>query len=126
MDNHGSCRYTAAITRSGQRSRRKSMHQPQSLEEYLDLIEQAQFEVEDLLRCAEEESDGLQEFGARIPVYQQIAAALGQLHREVSGGSHDFSTSTDLAIMPVARQWKRDIPFHGLLEVINTVHRSGF
>ncbi len=126
MDNRGSCRYTAAIARSGQRSRRKSMHQPQSLEEYLDLIEQAQFEVEDLLRCAEEEGDGLQEFGARIPVYQQIAAALGQLYREVSGGSHDFSTSTDLAIMPVVRQWKRDIPFHGLLEVINTVHRSGF
>ena len=102
------------------------MHQPQSPEEYLDLIEQAQFEVEDLLRCAEEEGDGLQEFGARIPIYQQLGAALGVLHGEVADGSHDFGSGEDLAIMPVARQWKAYIPFHGLLETLNTVHRSGF
>ncbi|MDA8362566.1 MAG: hypothetical protein M0Z84_01855 [Gammaproteobacteria bacterium] len=102
------------------------MHQPQSLEEYLDIIEQAQFEVEDLLRCAEEEGDGLQEFGARIPIYQQLAAALDRLHAEVADGSHEFGNGQDLAMMPLVREWKTYIPFHGLIETINTVHRSGF
>ncbi|MHB8347158.1 MAG: hypothetical protein ACYDHM_08225 [Acidiferrobacterales bacterium] len=102
------------------------MRQPQTPEEYLDFIEQAQFEVEDLLRCAEEEGDGLQEFGARIPVYQQLGAALGALRNEVTDGSHDFGCGQDLAVMPLVRQWKTHIPFHGLIETLNTVHRSGF
>ncbi len=102
------------------------MQQPQSLEEYLDIIEQAQFEIEDLLRCAEEEGDGLQEFGARIPIYHQLGAALDRLHAEVADGSHEFANAQDLAMMPLVREWKAYIPFHVLLETINTVHLSGF
>ncbi len=102
------------------------MHQPQTPKEYLDLIEQTQFEVEDLLRCAEEEGDGLQEFGARTPVYQQLRAELGRLRKEVAEGSHNFGDGQDLTVMPLVREWKTYIPFHGLFETLNTVHRSGF
>lgn len=102
------------------------MYQPQTPKEYLDLIEQAQFEVEDLLRCAEEESDGAQEFGTRIPVYEQLNAELGRLQREVADGSHSFRDGQDLTVMPLVREWKTYIPFHGLFETINAVHRSGF
>jgi len=102
------------------------MHQPQTPQEYLDLIEQAMFEVEDLLRCAEEEGDGVQEFAAQIPGYHQLAAALKRLHTEVADGSHVYAEGEDLAIMPVVRQWKNRIPFYGLLETLNAGHRSGF
>ena len=102
------------------------MQQAQTPEEYLNLIEQAQFEVEDLLRCAEEEGDGIQEFASQIPIYQQLAAALRQLHGEVADGSHVYGEGEDLAIMPLVRQWKSRIPFHALIETLNATHKAGF
>lgn len=102
------------------------MQQPQTPEQYLDLIEQAQFEVEDLLRCAEEEGDGIQEFASQIPVYQQLSVALRHLHAEVADGSHVYGEGEDLTIMPLGRQWKNRIPFYALVETLNTTHRSGF
>ncbi|MHB8454869.1 MAG: hypothetical protein ACYDDO_09265 [Acidiferrobacterales bacterium] len=102
------------------------MQQLQSHKEYLDLIDQALFEVDDLMRCAEEEGDGVQEYDAQIPVYEQLAAGLARLRDEVARDTHAFGDGKDLAIMSLVRQWKSRIPFHGLLETLNTVHRSGF
>ncbi len=123
MDIDGCGRYTSHNFRH---QRGPLMHQPQSPKEYLNLIDQALFEIEDLMRCAEEEGDGIQEYGAQLPVYEQIAAGLKRLRDEVAKDSHAFGDGKDLAFMPPVRQWKSRIPFHGLLETLNTVHRSGF
>ena len=54
------------------------MYQPKTTEDYLELVDQAIFEVQDLVRCAEEEDDGIVEFAAQLPVYRELAEALAE------------------------------------------------
>ena len=102
------------------------MYQPKTTEDYLELVDQAIFEVEDLIRCAEEEDDGIVEFAAQLPVYQELAQALKTLRAEVAAGTHTFGGKQDLPFMPLVRQWRSRIPFHVLLGALNTAHKEGF
>ena len=43
------------------------MYKPKNVDDYVELINQALFEVEDLILCAEDEGDGDAEFTAMMP-----------------------------------------------------------
>ena len=66
------------------------MHQPKTPAQYLELVDQAIFEVEDLLRCAEDEEGGIVEFASQMPVYQELLAELKALRAAVAAGQHAF------------------------------------
>ena len=102
------------------------MYQPKTIEDYLELVDQAIFEVEDLIRCAEEEDDGIAEFAAQLPVYQELVQGLQTLRAEVEAGTHTFGDKQDLPFMHLVRQWRSRIPFHVLLGALNTAHKEGF
>ncbi|OGI58968.1 MAG: hypothetical protein A2V58_00630 [Candidatus Muproteobacteria bacterium RBG_19FT_COMBO_61_10] len=102
------------------------MYQPKTTEDYLELVDQAIFEVQDLVRCAEEEDDGIVEFAAQLPVYRELAEALQTLRAEVAAGTHKFGDKQDLPFMHLVRQWRSRIPFHVLLGALNTAHKEGF
>ncbi len=102
------------------------MYQPKTTEDYLELVDQAIFEVEDLIRCAEEEDDSIVEFAAQLPVYRELAQALQTLRAEVEAGTHTFGDKQDLPFMQLVRQWRSRIPFHVLLGALNTAHKEGF
>ena len=44
------------------------MYKPKSVDDYVELINQALFEVDELVLCAEDEGDGDTEFTAMMPV----------------------------------------------------------
>jgi hypothetical protein len=102
------------------------MYQPKTPAEYLELVDQAIFEVEDLVRCAEEEDDGIVEFASQLPVYRELAEELQKLRAEVAAGTHVFGGKQDLPFMSVVRQWRSRIPFYTLLGSLNTAHKEGF
>lgn len=101
------------------------MPQPETPAEYLELVDQAIFEVEDLVRCAEEEDDGIVEFASRIPVYQDLLAQMRDLRAAVADGSHVFGSKHDLPFMTLVRQNRSRIPFYILLGTLNTLHKEG-
>ena len=101
------------------------MPHPTSPAEYLELVDQAIFEVEDLVRCAEDEDDDMVEFASRIPVYQDLLAQLRVLHAAVADGSHRFGGKQDLPFMTLVRQNRSRIPFYILLGTLNTLHKEG-
>ena len=102
------------------------MYQPKTNAEYLELVDQAIFEVHDLMRCAEEEDDGIVEFASLLPVYRDLAEGLQTLRAEVAAGNHEFGAKSDLPFMPQVRQWRSRIPFYTLIGALNTVHKEGF
>ena len=102
------------------------MYVAKTPDEFLDLIDQAIFEIEDLLACAGDEGDSEYEFTDLLPLYEHLASELKKLHADMKRGAHEFGKGKDLSFMPLVKQWGARIPFRELLGVINETYRSGF
>jgi hypothetical protein len=103
------------------------MNTPRTRDEYLDLVDQAIFEIEDVLLCAEHEGDPEDSpFSDILPVYAQISDELKKLHADMLQGQTVIGQSKDLACMRLVNAWKKRIPFYDLLVVLNDTHRTGF
>lgn len=101
------------------------MQKPKTVEDYLDFIDQAIFEINDLLSCAEDESEDY-DFAGFVLVYQQLRDALKRHHDDVKSGNYAFGGGADLSFMPLVEKWKSKLPFYGLLEIVNTTQKRGF
>lgn len=97
---------------------------PKNVDEYLDLLDQAAFEMDDLIACANDELDD--EFVVHLGMYQNVAAELRKLRAAVAAGGHRFGAKEDLEFMARVRGRRNAIPFYDLLETLNRVHRAGF
>ncbi len=103
------------------------MREPKTLQEYIDFVDQAVFEVSDLLACADDEGDGDYQLSQLRPIYEQLETELKKLQADITSGQHSGpGAGSDLLFMPLAVRLKRAIPFYDLLEVLNNVHRNGF
>ncbi len=99
---------------------------PLTVAEYLDLVDQAIYEVGELIRCAEDEADPDEyEFTPQLPQFGELERGLKQLHAEVAAGSHAFGNNADLPFMPLVRKLGDRLPFRTLIETINTAHKTG-
>lgn len=101
------------------------MRNPTTVDEYLDFLDQAIFEANDLLASAEDEGE-MDDLSQYRGVYERLAAELQALHEAVRGGRHHFGVKEDLPFMALARNWKKQLPMYDLLEVLNSVHKRGF
>lgn len=102
------------------------MRGPANVDELLDLVDQAIFEMEDVLMCAGDEDYEDFEFSELTPVYEYLVKALKQLHADLTRGESGLGRGQDLEFMPLVEKWSRRIPFAGLLGQINSVYKSGF
>ncbi len=103
------------------------MYTPKNVDEYLDLVDQAIYETEELLLCAGDEAEAYDyDFSEIMPVFEELLRALKKLHADILAGTHAFADESDLAFMPLVRQYRERIPFRALLEALNTAHRAGF
>ncbi len=99
---------------------------PKTRDEFLDLVDQLIFEIEEVLMCAQDEGDPEDyEFSELLPVYEQLSGDLKKLHAEVMQGQHVFGEDRDLSFMPLANKWKERLPFYNLFATLNVVNRQG-
>ncbi len=101
------------------------MRVPATPDEFVALVDEAIFELDELLACAEDEGD-VQELGDRVAEYREIAGALRRLKASIASGTYEYGTETDLEFMAVARAHKGVIPCYGVLEALNLAHKRGF
>lgn len=100
---------------------------PGTQDEFLDLVDQAIYEIDEIMMCAADEGDPEDyQYSALLPLFEQIQRELKALHAAVAAGRHVFADATDLAFMPLVRKWREHIPFHDVLEALNLAHKSGF
>lgn len=103
------------------------MTTPRTQDEYLDLVDQAIFEIEDVLMCAEDEGDPEDSaFSDILPVYEELSSNLKKLHADILQGRYAIGQGEDLPFMPLATKWKERIPFHDLLAALNYAYKTGF
>jgi hypothetical protein len=101
------------------------MRIPATPDEFVALVDEAIFEIDELLACAEDEGEE-PEFGGRVAEYREIADALRRLKSSIAAGTYEYATGNDLEFMAVARAHKGAIPCYGVLEALNLAHKRGF
>ncbi len=98
------------------------MHRPQTMNEYIELVQQAIFEVDELRVAAEWGADDGE--GVGFEFTEPLNAQLRQLVEDLTTNHHVFGGG-DLALMTLVRTNARNIPFKNLLDIINQTHRLG-
>ena len=95
---------------------------PKTAEEYVELINQALFEIDDLRAAAEYDMDSM---GGVLEFLDQLERDVGGLKQAMLEGRYQFGNA-DLPFMRIVEaQDERVLPFKYLLRVINATHRMG-
>ena len=98
-----------------------SLRRAKTVDEYVEWVRQAVFEVDDLRACLEFELEELKQFPVFLdPLEQGIKA----IYQHMLDGTYGFGRE-DLPFMDLAAQFSSEIPFHTLLKQINETHRRG-
>jgi hypothetical protein len=101
------------------------MYDTKTPEEYMQLLDQIVFEVEELMRCAEDEGEVDLELTGQLSFFQTLKRNLLDLRAVLVSGEHEFGRGKDLALMAEVRSGPR-IPFRLMLDALNTTYRNGF
>ena len=102
------------------------MYKARNVDDYVELINQALFEIEDLILCAEDEGEDDNEFSMMKPDLRVIEAGLKALHAEILGGDYVIGRGEDLLFMPVVQKVRKRLPIVTLIDAINSAHKKGF
>jgi len=95
---------------------------PKTAEEYVDLVDQALFEIEDLRAAAEYDMESM---GAATEFLEELERDVRALRASMADGSYQFGKEDLRFVNVVARQDERILPFKQLLLKINETHRKG-
>jgi hypothetical protein len=95
---------------------------PKTAEEYVDLVDQALFEIEDLRMAAEYDMDSM---GAAMDFLNDLARDVRKLRDSMADGSYMFGKENLPFFKLAEQQEERILPFRQLLLKINETHING-
>ncbi|UCE76780.1 MAG: general secretion pathway protein GspF [Gammaproteobacteria bacterium] len=95
---------------------------PKTPEQYVDLVEQALFEIEDLRLAAEYDMDSM---GAATEFLADLEHDVRKLRQAMADGSYRFGKENLPFVNVVQNQDERILPFKQLLLKINETHIKG-
>ena len=97
------------------------LRRAENVEESIDWVKNARFEVRDLKECVMFEAEEM----PRFPVYlEPLEQSINKLYQDMCDGVYHFGRE-DLPYMDLVPQFGDIIPFHLLLKQINETHRKG-
>lgn len=100
------------------------MKKAYNLEELVDLVHEAVYEIDELRACLEHDDD---EASTYAPYLDTLDKMLRDLHESMMSGQYrGVGQGEDLPFMALFKKHERNIPFRDLLRVINATHREGF
>lgn len=95
---------------------------PKTVDEYVELINQALFEIDDLRAAAEYDADSM---GGAYEFLDQLERDVRGMKQAMLEGRYQFGTA-DLPFMRVVESYdERILPFKYLLRMINATHKLG-
>ena len=95
---------------------------PKTPEQYVDLVDQALFEIEDLRLAAEYDMDSM---GAATEFLADLEHDVRKLRHAMADGSYRFGKENLPFVTVVENQDERILPFKQLLLKINETHIKG-
>jgi hypothetical protein len=100
------------------------MLQPATMDEYIDLVHEAVYELDEL-RLSIEESSPEDEWERYGELLELLDAQVRRLYEDLTSGRYRFRPGEDLPFMPLVERLGKEVPVRPLLEAINRVHRRG-
>jgi hypothetical protein len=98
-----------------------SLRRARSVDEYVEWVRQAVFEVADLRDCLEYDAEDM----AKIPAFlAPLEDGIDALLKSMQDGTYAFGRE-DRPFIDLAGRYADEIPFHTLLKQINETHRRG-
>ncbi len=98
------------------------VHRAKTVEEYVDLVKQALFEIEELRVAAEYD---MEDMGTSLKFAGDLEEAVRTLYKSMEDGTYRFE-NRDFPFMEIVDRYDdRQLPFRYLLRVINETHRKG-
>jgi hypothetical protein len=101
------------------------MPEPKTPEEFMALLDDALFEMEELRAAVEFEEGSERDLSDVVPVFTQIEDGLKQLRSGLMDGSRQLSSGQDLPFMGLVHEWKIRIPVARLIIQVNDLQRRG-
>jgi hypothetical protein len=99
------------------------MKRPKTADEYIDLMHQAVYEVDEICSIMDEESD---DFAPFRPYIKLLDTQLRKMYDDMLSGAYKFDPNgPELPFMEVVRRLGPRLPFSSLLKVIDETHRFG-
>ena len=95
---------------------------PKTPEQYVDLVDQAIFEIEDLRLAAEYDMDSM---GAATEFLEELEQDVRKLRASMGDGSYRFGKENLPFVKVIENQDERILPFKQLLLKINETHIKG-
>ncbi|HEX9181132.1 MAG TPA: hypothetical protein VF859_12095 [Burkholderiales bacterium] len=100
------------------------MFQPKTMDEYIDLVHEAIYEIDEL-RLSVEESSLDDEWEQYRDLLEPLDIEVRKLYEELISGAYRFRPGEDLTFMPLVQRLGKEVPVKPLLEAINYAHRHG-
>ncbi len=100
------------------------MKKAKDLNELIDMVHEAVYEVDELRACLEHDDD---EAATYTPFLDDLDRMMRDLHESMASGKYaGVGQGDDLTFMPLFKKHERSIPFRELLRTINATHREGY
>lgn len=99
-----------------------TMKTPTTYDEYVDLVHQAVYEVDEMRASIEYDPEDMERWTGLLDHLDDV---LRQMYAEMVEDSYRFPTNLDLPFMPVIKRFGADFPLKQLLLVINQTHKNG-
>lgn len=100
------------------------MKKAKDLNQLMDLVHEAVYEVDELRACLEHDDE---EASIYTPYLDTLDAMLRELHAAMVAGHYPgVGRGDDLPFMELFKKHERVIPFRELLRTINATHREGY
>lgn len=78
-------------------------YKPTTMDEYLDMLDQAIYESDEIIACAgDEDFFDVADLTAILPIFEALAVELRRLASAIKDGSHEFANAR---ISPICRSW---------------------
>lgn len=98
------------------------MKRPKTADEYVDLVHQAVYEIDEFRTCLDYEPERAEMVG---PFLDQLDSMVRQVYDDMVSGRYEWGYGEDLPYMALLVKYGRLIPFQHLLMVINATHKEG-
>jgi len=98
------------------------MKRPKTVDEYIDLVHQAVYEIDEFLSGLDYDPENAEQFG---PFIEQLDAMVRQVFDDMVNGKYEWGYGQDLPFMPLVVRYGRYIPFQRVLMTVNETHKNG-
>lgn len=98
------------------------MKRPKTADEYVDLVHQAVYEIDEFRTGLDYEPENAEMFG---PFIEHLDGMVRKVYDDMISGKYEWGFGEDLPFMPLVVKYGRFIPFQRLLMTINETHKNG-